>query len=49
MDAMNIDALIAGLHELEEENVKLKNLLSKYGISYEECAEYPNRLICITD
>ena len=33
---MNIDAIIARLHELEEENSMLKSLLSKHGIAYEK-------------
>ena len=36
MDGMNIDAIIARLHELEEENRKLKTILFKHGISDEE-------------
>lgn len=36
MDAMNVDSIIARIHELEEENTRLKNLLSKHGIPYEE-------------
>ena len=32
---MNIDSIIARLHELEEENIRLKNLLFQHGISYE--------------
>ena len=32
---MNINVIIAKLHELEEENLKLKNLLFQNGISYE--------------
>ena len=32
---MNIDSIIARLHELEEENTRLKNLLLQHGISYE--------------
>ena len=34
MDA-KIDMIIARLHELEEENIRLKSLLEKHGISYE--------------
>ena len=33
---MNIDEIIARLHELEEENSILKSLLSKHGIAYEK-------------
>lgn len=33
---MNIDEIIARLHELEEENSMLKSLLSKHGIAYEK-------------
>ena len=33
---MNIDAIIARLNELEEENSMLKSLLLKHGIAYEE-------------
>ena len=33
---MNIDAIIARLHELEEENSMLKTLLLKHGTAYEE-------------
>ena len=36
MDTVGIDAIVARLHELEEENSRLKALLSKHGISYEE-------------
>ena len=36
MDTVGIDAIVARLHELEEENSRLKVLLSKHGISYEE-------------
>ena len=36
MDTMNIEEIIARIHELEEENSRLKILLSKHGISYEE-------------
>lgn len=30
----NVDAIIARLHELEEENLRLKSLLTEHGISY---------------
>ena len=33
---MNIDEIIARLHDLEEENSILKSLLFKHGIAYEE-------------
>ena len=33
---MNIDEIIARLHDLEEENSMLKSLLSKHGIAYEK-------------
>lgn len=33
---MNIDSIIARIRELEEENAKLKNLLSMHGIPYDE-------------
>ncbi len=36
MGTVGIDAIVARLHELEEENSRLKALLSKHGISYEE-------------
>ncbi len=36
MGTVGIDAIVARLHELEEENSRLKALLFKYGISYEE-------------
>lgn len=41
MDTMGIDAIVARLHELEEENSRLKALLSKHGISYEERKQEP--------
>ena len=33
---MNIDEIIARLHDLEEENSMLRSLLFKHGIAYEE-------------
>ena len=45
MDTVNIDAIVAKLHELEEENRKLKGLLSKYGIPYEEKEQKQNTTV----
>ena len=36
MGTVNIDAIVARLYELEEENSRLKALLSKHGIPYKE-------------
>ena len=42
MGTVNIDAIVARLHELEEENSRLKALLSKHGIiPYEEKRQNP--------
>lgn len=35
---MNADAILKRLHELEEENRRLRALLSKHGIAFEACA-----------
>ena len=35
---MNTDAILKRLHELEEENRRLRALLSKHGIAFEACA-----------
>ena len=45
MDTMGIDAIVARLHELEEENSRLKALLSKHGISYEESKQEPTPVV----
>lgn len=36
MGTVDIDAIVVRLHKLEEENARLKTLLSKHGIPYEE-------------
>lgn len=36
MGIVDIDTVVARLHELEEENSRLKVLLTKYGIPYEK-------------
>lgn len=41
MGTVDIDAIVARLHKLEEENSRLKTLLSKHGISYEESKQEP--------
>ena len=41
MNSADIDAIVARLHELEEENSMLKLLLSKHGISYEGKKQKP--------
>ena len=41
MGTVNINAIVARLHELEKENSRLKALLSKHGISYEEKMQDP--------
>ena len=41
MGTVNIDAIVARLHELEEENSRLKALLSKHGIPYKEKRQNP--------
>jgi hypothetical protein len=41
MGTADIDAIVARLHKLEEENSRLKTLLSKHGISYEESKQEP--------
>lgn len=41
MDTTKMDAILARLHELEEENIKLRDLLSKHGIPYEAKKQVP--------
>lgn len=41
MGTVSIDAIVARLHKLEKENSRLKALLSKHGISYEESKQEP--------
>ena len=45
MGTVDIDAIVARLHKLEEENSRLKNLLSKHGISYEESKQEPTPVV----
>ena len=39
---MDADTLMRRLHELEEENKRLKSLLSEHGIPFEACAHDGN-------
>ena len=39
---MDADSLMRKLHELEEENKRLKSLLAKHGIAFEACAHDGN-------
>lgn len=41
MGTVDIDAIVARLQKLEDENSRLKTLLSKHGISYEESKQEP--------
>ena len=41
MGTVDIEAIVARLYKLEEENSRLKTLLSKHGISYEESKQEP--------
>ena len=45
MGTVDIDAIVARLHKLEEENSRLKTLLSKHGISYEESKQEPTPVV----
>lgn len=45
MGTVDIDAIVARLHKLEEENSRLKTLLSKHGISYEEREQEPTPVV----
>ena len=45
MGTVNINAIVARLHELEKENSRLKALLSKHGISYEESKQEPTPVV----
>ena len=45
MDSVEIDAIVARLCELENENSRLKILLSEHGISYEEKKQEPITIV----
>ena len=45
MGTVDIEAIVARLHKLEEENSRLKTLLSKHGISYEESKQEPTPVV----
>ena len=45
MGTVDIDAIVARLHKLEEENSRLKTLLSKHGISYEKSKQEPTPVV----
>ena len=45
MDSVDIDAIVARLCELENENSRLKILLSEHGISYEEKKQEPITIV----
>lgn len=45
MGTVDIDAIVARLHKLEEENSRLKILLSKHRISYEESKQEPTPVV----
>lgn len=49
MGTVDIDAIVARLHKLEEENSRLKTLLSKHGISYEESKQEPTPVVSKSD
>ena len=42
---MDADTLMRRLHELEEENKRLKSLLSEHGIPFEACAHDGNPVV----
>ena len=45
MGTVDIEAIVARLYKLEEENSRLKTLLSKHGISYEESKQEPTPVV----